>query len=123
MISRIFEDAFSSHMGSASMVCVCGRTHYDTYNMYDEAWEKQLEEFERRRDVQPDKYVPHDHAIGSLIIGSLIGEDIEVVYGCPCDSAVKYEQFIIKHEEQIADYLKKRAKEFIEKAERISSKE
>jgi hypothetical protein len=111
--SEIFEDAFSSHGSGCVRDCVCGRTHFDTYNTYD--WEDgELEDLEKKAKENPDKYIEHDHSIGMLIV-----DGQEFVFECPCNGAAKYERFILRHERQIADYLNKRADELTKHATEI----
>jgi hypothetical protein len=50
-------------------------------------------------------------------------DGIEVVHGCTCSSAKKYEDFILRHAEQIAEYLNKQAIVLRERAELIEVKE
>lgn len=108
--SEIFEDAFSSRMSGCIRDCQCGRVHFDTYNTYD--WEKgELEDFEKRSAEKPDKYISHDHSIGTMII-----DGQEFVMDCPCGGAERYERFILRHEKQIAEYLNKRADEMTRNA-------
>lgn len=107
-----FIDAFDSHCAGCSRICTCGITHYDTS---DNGWtweEGELEHLEELHLKSPEKYVPHDYAIGTM---NILGN--EIVIGCSCDIAKKYENFIVSHRKQIAGFLNKRAENILKAAQ------
>lgn len=111
--SEDFEDAFSSRSGGCLRVCACGRTVFDVVNRWD--WEDgELEELEKKHAENPEEYIPADYSVSTMTIG---GD--EWVMGCPCNKGRVYQNFINGHDEQIADYLRRRAKDFRGKAEAI----
>lgn len=77
----------------------------------------ELEEFQARERALPAKYKSCDHSIGAIEINN-----IQIVHGCTCGLARKYENFIIGHEVQIAEYLNKRSEILRHKADRIKIK-
>lgn len=111
--SGVFEKAFDSHCGGCVRTCSCGRTHFDSVNFYD--WdERELDQLLLKAKAEPDSFIAHDHSIGTMEIGGK-----EIVIDCPCDLAWKYEEFIIAHAVQLANYLRLRAIELRERADKI----
>jgi hypothetical protein len=104
--SELFENTFNSGIGSFSYKCACGRVHFDAFNNYDEECRKELEELLEKEKLYPNKYILHDCSIGTIEI-----DGKEIVMGCDCGIAYKYEQFIINHKRQLAEYLNKYAKQ------------
>jgi hypothetical protein len=97
--SQTFERAFDTGCAGCVRVCACGKTHYDTENDWD--WEEgEYESLESDPNA-----VPHDCAVGTMNI-----DGQEIVLGCDCDLAAKYEKFIVAHARQISEYLNARAK-------------
>ena len=114
--SELFSNVFDSNCGGCLRTCECGITHFDTFHSYD--WEEgELEELEKKAKADPKHYIEHDCSIGTIEIGG-----VEIVYGCICGLAEKYENFIISHDEQLAEYLNKRAVLLREAAESIEVK-
>lgn len=114
--SELFEDIFDSRSGCLIETCTCGITWFNKhdYNFYDKGeFEKLLEQ----EIKNPNKFIGVDHSVGTILINGT-----QIVIGCKCDNAYKWEQFIIKHDEQIAEYLNKRAKLLREKAKSIEVK-
>lgn len=102
-VSEEFDDAFSDRSGGNRGTCACGREHFDTYNQW--GWEDgELEHLIQLSKEKPDKYIGHEGAIGGHVV-----DGVSFIWGCPCQGALKYEKFIIRHAEQIAYYLNKRA--------------
>lgn len=111
--SELFEKVFDSDCGGCVRMCMCGITHFDTYN--DNDWEEgELEDLMVKEANDPAIFMGHDRAIGTMEVD---GKDI--VYGCTCDSARRYENFITQHAGQIATYLNGRAALMREKANEI----
>lgn len=111
--SDIFIQAFHSGGGGCLRTCECGRTHFDTYNTWD--WDDgELEELEKKAIENPDKYVESDGSASCIEI-----DGREIVIGCCCDFARKYEAFIKNNAEQIADYLRLYAAQLRERAEKV----
>lgn len=102
--SELFFDVFDSRCGGCLRTCECGITHFDAYNIWD-CWEDgQLEDLQQKAKDDPEHYVEHDCAVGTMEI-----DGIEIVYNCTCDLARKYENFVLNHARQLAEYLNKRA--------------
>lgn len=96
--SKLFEDTFFSGCSGCVRTCSCGKIYYDTYNESD--WEEG--EFEAL-EKDPNAF-PLDYSVSTISIG---GE--EIVIGCDCDRAERYENFILANKIGIAEYLNKRA--------------
>lgn len=116
MVSRHFEDAFASGGGGIVRECKCGRVHYSTHdsdvNIYDRG---ELEGLERKAEKDPDRYIGHDHTVGTMHVGGYE----EVVFDCPCDSFAMVESFIRNNAVGIKAYLKKWAEDLREKADSV----
>ena len=108
--TELFDNVFDSKCGGIVRTCECGITHFDVYNIHDYE-DGELEELQRNAQKDPEHYIAHDHSLGTMEIGG-----IEIVYDCSCDLAKKYENFIIGHDVQLAEYLNKRAAMLREKA-------
>ena len=103
--SEVFREAFHSGHGSCEITCACGRTHFDTSTNNGWDWnEGELEGLIEKAAKEPDKYIGDDGTVTSLLINGL-----EIVEGCSCNFAKKYELFLIHSAEKIAHYLNKRA--------------
>jgi hypothetical protein len=103
--SELFERVFSSGGGGIVRTCACGRIHYDV-SFSGADWEEgELEDLQRRHAENPDKYVECDYTVTTM---SVAGE--EIVMGCECNTARRYENFIIMHAGLLAIYLRARAK-------------
>jgi len=108
MLSEIFEKAFGSMGAGCRRTCACGKTYYNPDMTWD--WEEdELETLEKDQNAYA-----FDYAVGGMEIG---GEFL--VFDCDCGKAEKYENFIIGHEQQLAEYLNARAKELEKEAEAI----
>lgn len=115
--SELFDKVFDSRYGGCVRTCECGITYFDSYNEWN--WEdSELEKLQQKAKDDPKHYVEQNCAIGTMGIGG-----IEIVYGCTCDLAKRYEDFILVHAEKIAEYLNKRAVMLREKADSIEVKE
>jgi hypothetical protein len=113
--SQLFRSLFDSGSGGCVRECVCGRTFFDNSDENDWTWEEgELERFQQLAKDKPDKCIPVNGAIGTIAI-----MDIEIVYECPCNASLQYEEFINRHEKQIAKYLNSKAKELEKKASDI----
>ena len=110
--SKLFEETFDSHVSGCVRTCACGRIYYDTFN---DDWDWKDGELEAL-DKNPNAF-PVEHSVSTISIN-----EEEIVHGCECGRAKKYEDFIIDHAEQIAEYLNKRAEMLREKADSIEVK-
>ncbi len=111
--SQLFDDVFSTG-GTCRLTCACGRVHFDGYNQGNSWEEGELESLMLQAKDTPDKVIEHDGSLGWLEIGGL-----QIVCGCTCDIAAKYERFIITASDKLAEYLRLRAKALREQADRI----
>ncbi len=68
--------------------------------------EGELDEFLKKQKENPKKYLA-DYDSTAIGWGCLDGK--QVVYGCPCNLASKYEEFIWNHREIIAEYFSNKA--------------
>ena len=111
--TALFAEVFSSHCCGCIRTCHCGITHFDTTNTWD--WgDGELVEMLAKAKAAPAKYVESDGAVRCIEIAG-----IEIVEGCTCDTAAKYERFILAHAELLSEYLRKHAKELREHADKI----
>ena len=103
--SKEFVDAIR-HAGSLVITCeFCDRTYFCTWGNGDYE-EGELEELREQAKKEPDKYIEvtdDDAASWGYIDGR------QFVVGCPCNSARKYEDWILSHRYGIAAYFKNRA--------------
>ena len=111
--SDIFSEVFDSHCGGLVRTCHCGRTVFN--RMEEIGWEKgELEELMEKWERYPDLYIPTSNTVYTMNI-----DGIEIVYGCTCDTAKKYETFILDNAMKIAEYLKKYSKRLRMKADMV----
>lgn len=115
--SELFFDVFDSHCSGCLRTCTCGITHFDGYNVWD--WEDgELEGLQKKAKEAPEHYIEHDYAVSTMEV-----HGVEIVDGCTCDLARRYESFILNHTKQLAAYLNKRAVALKEEAAAIEVKE
>ena len=115
--SKLFGDVFDSRGGGQIRVCACGITYFSLDEPQN--WEEgELEELKEKEKISPDKYVSFDGTVWTLNVG---GE--EIVWGCSCDTASKYEQFLTTDGPRIAEYLNKRAEALRQHADSITVNE
>ena len=106
--SELFEDIITSSHGSPCAKCEhCGRVHF-THEDDD------IESLREKAAKEPDKYL-EDAMSDSLAWGYLDGK--QYIWNCPCDSGARYEEFIWRHREMIAEYLKRRTQENLKRAQ------
>ena len=111
--SELFGDVFHSHCGGIVRTCDCGRTHYNAADssFFDEG---ELEDLVEKTKIYPDKYFATDYTITTMEIGSS-----EIVCGCVCNLAQRWEAVLIEQGQQIAQYLNSRAKALKEESSAI----
>lgn len=115
--SELFERVFDSGCCGNTRTCQCGVIHFDSYNNCD--WGKgELEQLQEAAAVRPGLYVEHDCAVGTMSINGT-----EIVYGCTCKLAARWEQFIKIHASQLARYLNGLAQELRKTADNIAIEE
>ena len=73
-----------------------------------------MEQLREKAAKEPDRYIEQDGTVFCMNIGGA-----EIVYGCTCDNAERYERFIRAHARQLAEYLRERAKELREAADEM----
>ena len=113
--SELFEEIFDSGISGCRRDCACGRTYFDGNPQSGWGWEDgELERLRRQMAEHPDLYVETDCSVGTMIVNGY-----EVVYGCECNVAKKYETFLVNQAERIAKYLNQRAKLLRQKADAI----
>ena len=103
--SEEFEIAFRGS-GSSVINCeFCDRVHFISDPAgYD--WERgEHARLMKLAKQNPDRYVAHQE--DSVSWGYLDGK--QYVHGCQCNSASRYEIFLVRNRHQIAEFLKARA--------------
>jgi hypothetical protein len=112
--SNLFLKIFDSHTGGCVRECSCGITHFDiSDNVWD--WEDgELERLKEKASLFPESYIEVDGSVSTMSVG---GE--EIVEGCKCKKASKYESFIRDNAVQIKEYLQEWSKILREKADKI----
>jgi hypothetical protein len=111
MASELFEKIFDSGIGSCVHECFCGVYHFDEYNTWD--WEDGELEALQEKAKTDKKYMPHGQGIGWIEINGC-----DFVYGCSCDNATKYENFLRNEAERIAEFLNGVSEESAKHAEK-----
>jgi hypothetical protein len=92
--------------GSIVTECeLCGRVHFATYDGGGDFEEGELEDLRKQADKEPDRYL-EEGRYSSISFGYIDGK--QAVWGCPCNLAKKYEDWIWGHRRTIIAYLKKR---------------
>lgn len=114
--TELFGKVFHSGTGGLVRDCSCGRVHFhdDETEDFDEG---ELEQLREKAKEQPDKYIPQGWTIETMEISGC-----DIVFGCTCDTARKYERFIVNHDTQLAKYLNARARELKDHAAAIEVK-
>jgi hypothetical protein len=111
-VTNEFDEAFQAGGGTA-FHCACGRYHV-SFEDEDEG-EDEFAGFLAKQEKEPDKYIFHnDEGIGVLNLGSI------VVYGCPCGTDVRYENWIWSMRRQLSEYLRERTKREFAEAKAMS---
>jgi len=103
------------HSGTNVINCtLCGRVHFaGIKNGYD--WVKgEYEDLVKQAEKNPNKFIAH-YDTDSISWGSFAGK--QIVDGCPCNLARKYEEIIWEGRFVIADYLKNKVEELQRKTE------
>jgi hypothetical protein len=103
-----FMRAVCGHGALCSVECEhCERVHFvgTGYGDYEDG---ELEDLRTNAQKTPGKYIEHND-YDSIDWGYIDGK--QVVWGCPCNSARRYEQWIWGHRYAIAKYLRLRAED------------
>ena len=116
-LTEDFIRAFDSGIGTCRAICECGIVHFDEVQQHYDWEEGELEELQEFAKYNPEAYVAHDHSIGFIEI-----DNKQVVIDCSCNTVDKYEDFILNHVVQIAEYLNRRAKYMRQTADLIEVK-
>ena len=104
-MTGLFFDAFSTGSSTSRGFCACGKEHFDFENSWD--WEEgELEELQERGEKKDDGVMGHDHSVSYV---NIMGN--EIVFGCDCEIAQKYEAFINRHMTSIVKYIREIAKQ------------
>ena len=108
-----FEEAFRDGYGGCRRTCDCGRELFDIANSYD--WEEgELENLTKLATEKPEEYVALEYSCSTLTVNGRT-----FVLGCPCNGARPYEDWINRHDRQLAAYLNKRSKLLEEEAKAL----
>jgi len=91
--------------GSQATCELCGRYHFASAAGYD-FLDGELARLDAQAQEKPDQFI--DHLADSVSWAYLSGR--QVVVGCPCGEARKWEKFIVDHRELITHYLPLRLK-------------
>jgi len=117
MTSEAFEMAFCSGTSGCVRTCECGVTYFDEDDTTID-WENgELEGLKENSKKNPEMFRGCDYSIPTFIVSGK-----EFVFGCQCDGADMYENFINYHDTQIAEYLNKKAESLRGKADNIEVK-
>lgn len=109
-----FMNAFTC-CGTPVATCgFCGRTIFGSGRDMDEG---EIETLRLSAKTDPDRYV-EDSQSDSIAVGEING--VLLVWGCPCNKARKYEDFIWSHRLTILDYLKRRTASDLERAQQTA---
>lgn len=103
-----FMRAICGHGALCSILCEhCGRTHFvgDGHGDYEDG---ELEDLRTNAQRNPGEYIEHND-YDSIDWGYINGK--QIVWGCPCNSARRFEQWIWSHRYAIAKYLRLRAEQ------------
>jgi hypothetical protein len=101
-----FMQAICGHGALCSILCEhCGRVHF-VGNGYGDYEDGELEDLRANALKEPGKYIEHND-YDSIDWGYINGK--QIVWGCPCNSARRFESWIWSHRYAIAKYLKLRA--------------
>jgi len=98
--SELLVASFNSGCSGLRRTCTCGKTYYNFMDQQDFD-EGEFEELEKLSKQEPEKYVAVDYSIGTMYING-----IEIVIGCTCNNAERFEAFILRHASQLATYLR-----------------
>lgn len=116
--TELFYQVFRSGSGGSVRTCVCGVTWFDGSQLGCWDWEPgELEELKEKAEKDPEHYREVDYTVSTL---NPNGE--EIVDGCTCDRARKYEEFLQDEGGRIAEYLNKRAAELEAEAAKMKVK-
>lgn len=89
--------------GSPVTQCeLCGRLNFVGHARPEDDYpESEVQDYIAKAEDFPDKYHAHDDS-DYISHGAFDGK--ELVWGCPCNLASRYEQFLWAHRHVIADY-------------------
>jgi hypothetical protein len=107
--SDTFMEAVCNRGALCQILCeFCKRTHFMGELSHGDYEEGELEDLRVKARKKPDKYIEHND-YDSISWGYINGK--QIVWGCPCNSARQYEQWIWSHRYVISKYLRLRAQE------------
>lgn len=107
------------HAGSIHISCeLCDRVHFASASpgFFDKG---ELEELLEKKKAAPDKYI-EDTGSDYISYGHIDGK--QAVIGCPCNGLTRYEEFIFQNRHMIVDYLNRRTKARLDKAQSEAGK-
>ena len=111
--SELFMDLLCQSGVMISQCDLCGRTHFASGERTGDYAEGELEAMRKKADTEPDRFVEHTDE-DSLALGFLSGR--RVIWGCSCNKARDYEDFILANEDFIIRFLKARNEEAVRKS-------
>jgi len=107
--SAEFLSAFTCCGTSVATCGFCGRVRFAVRDLDDEDYADLID----KANHEPDRYI-QDPENDSIAVGELAGSIL--VWGCPCNAARRYEDFIWRHRLAIIDYLKRRSQKDLAQA-------
>lgn len=114
--SELFVEAFRAGIGTTEAICeLCGRHVFASGPQTLGYNEGELERLQESAKQRPEKYVEWGDCDG-ISLGRIDGR--QFVIGCCPENLRRYEDWILEHRRKIAEYLKARAKERLEDAQR-----
>jgi len=109
--SELFMDLLCQSGVVVSQCDLCGRTHFASSEQ--NYAEDELEGLLKKAEAEPDRFIGHPNE-DSLALGFLSGR--RVIWGCPCNKARAYEDWIVENEDFIIRFLKARNEEALRKS-------
>ena len=104
--SQTFSDLLCQMHATHADCNFCNRVHFADPNPESSCASDEILAFRVQATEQPEKYHRHELCDG-IAFGEIDGRNF--VYGCPCNTVSRYENFIWEHRKFILEYLGKRA--------------
>lgn len=105
--SDAFMDAVCRSGALCQVLCeFCKRTHFMGEHYSGDYEDGELEDLQIKAQKYPGQYIEHN-GYDSISWGMINGK--QIVWGCPCNSARQFEQWIWSHRYIISKYLRTRA--------------
>ena len=113
--SKLFEEVCDAHRSCNRAECACGKIFFDGSSQSYWDWDPGEQESLREAAKDSSKCIELGSSVFLLHIN---GEDI--VLGCDCDRAARYEGFLVREAARISEYFNKVAQVLRDRAARIA---